>query len=240
MEPQDGTEGQASDGLRKKREALLSALDREITETAKWTGVSALSPEVRQALLAVPRHRFVAPEYRDLAYQNRPLPIGSGQTISQPYIVALMTELARPGPSKRVLEVGTGCGYQAAVLAEVFAKVFTIEAIPSLADSARKLLDELGYTNVIVRTGDGSHGWPEDAPFDAIMVTAAAQKGVEKRLAEQLVPGGRLVIPVQSSQYFGAFGPGQELKVLAKTEDGRTTERGVLPVAFVPLIGGTK
>jgi protein-L-isoaspartate(D-aspartate) O-methyltransferase len=175
----------------------------------------------------VPRHEFVPAVVRSLAYADHPVPIGYSQTISQPYIVALMTELARVGPGQRVLEVGTGSGYQAAILAEIGAEVFTIEIVPELAVSAERDLARLGYTQVHVRAGDGYAGWPDEAPFDAIVVTAAPEK-IPPPLLEQLKVGGRIVIPVG-----GAY---QELKVVMRTEHGLRV-RTVIPVRFVPMTG---
>jgi protein-L-isoaspartate(D-aspartate) O-methyltransferase len=183
-----------------------------------------------RALRTVPRHLFVPPDLRALAYEDRPLPIGNDQTISQPYIVAYMTEQLHLTRRSRVLEVGTGSGYQAAVLAELAADVFTIEIVAPLADSARARLARLGYRRVRVRTGDGYLGWPEAAPFDAVIVTAAADS-VPPPLVRQLRPGGRMVIPV------GATGAVQWLMLIAKAADGRTTTRSLLPVRFVPLTG---
>jgi len=179
-------------------------------------------------MAAVPRHRFVPGELRNRAYDNGPLPIGSGQTISQPYIVALMTELLRLSPDAVVLEVGTGSAYQTAVLSRLADRVFSIEIVPELARSAAARLQALGIGNAEVRVGDGYHGWPEHAPFDGIIVTAAASD-IPPPLVEQLRPGARLVIPVGN-----AFG-GQELLLLEKAGDGAVSRRVVLPVAFVPL-----
>ena len=184
-------------------------------------------PAVLAALRKVERHRFVPAEMRAASYEDRPLPIGSGQTISQPYIVALMTELARPGPGKRALEVGTGSGYQAALLAECFREVLTIEILPDLGRRAETLLSELGYDNVRVRIGDGYDGWPEEAPFDAIVVTAAPET-IPRPLLEQLAPGGRLVIPVGVGS--------QDLVVVTREGEGFRREI-VTPVRFVPMTG---
>ena len=189
---------------------------------------AALEPRVAAALLAVPRHRFVPDANLENAYENRPLPIGRGQTISQPYIVALMSELLRVRPGDRVLEVGTGSGYQAAVLARLAARVYSIEIVTALADEARERLARLGYANVEVRAGDGYEGWPEAAPFDAIMVTAGAPH-VPPALAAQLKPGGRMVIPV------GPAGAVQRLTLLEKRADGSVHSREIVPVRFVPL-----
>jgi len=185
---------------------------------------------VLEAMRKVPRHRFVPDELAAQAYLDQPLPIGHGQTISQPYIVALMTQLARPKAGDRVLEVGTGSGYQAAVLAELAAEVYSIEIVTPLATRAALLLRRLGYANFAVRSGDGYAGWPEHAPFDAIVVTAAPER-VPAPLLEQLRPGGRLVIPV------GPVHAVQELRVIEKRADGSLDERVVTPVRFVPLTG---
>jgi protein-L-isoaspartate(D-aspartate) O-methyltransferase len=184
-------------------------------------------PAVLAAMRKVPRHEFVPAVVRSLAYADHPVPIGYSQTISQPYIVALMTELARVGPGQRVLEVGTGSGYQAAILAEAGAQVFTIEIVPELAARAERDLARLGYTQVHVRAGDGYAGWPDEAPFDAIVVTAAPEK-IPPPLLEQLKVGGRIVIPVG-----GAY---QELRVVTRTEHGLRV-RTVIPVRFVPMTG---
>ena len=183
---------------------------------------------VLTAMHKVPRHEFVAAPYRDHAYDDNPLPIGEGQTISQPYIVALMTDLLDLRPDHHVLEVGTGSGYQAAVLAELAATVCSVEVIPELADRAAAALAAEGYGRVALRTGDGAQGWPERAPFDAIIVTAAA-RAVPPALVEQVRPGGRLVIPV------GEAHGEQELRLLHKDAAGNVTSRSVLAVAFVPL-----
>jgi protein-L-isoaspartate(D-aspartate) O-methyltransferase len=179
----------------------------------------------------VERHRLVPPSEASRAYRNHPLPIGAGQTISQPYIVALSTDLLKADSNSVVLEVGTGSGYQAAVLAEIVAKVYSIEIIDSLGKTAAKRLEELGYGNIEIRIGDGYKGWPEKAPFDAIVVTAAAPR-VPQALVDQLKPGGRMVIPL------GGGGDIQYLKLLTKRADGGYDEKRVLPVRFVPLVPG--
>ena len=185
---------------------------------------------VLDAMTAVPRHAFVPAEHRDQAYADRPLPIGEGQTISQPYIVALMTELLELEPDDVVLEVGTGSGYQAAVASDLADSVFTIEIIPSLAESAARRLDRLGYENVAARQGDGYYGWPAHAPFDAIVVTAAAGH-IPPPLIDQLAPGGRMAIPVG-----GPFQL-QHLVLVTKAADGVVTTHSIVPVQFVPLLG---
>jgi protein-L-isoaspartate(D-aspartate) O-methyltransferase len=211
-----------------RRAALVDEIERDVRETRDYTGRASLDRSVMAAMAAVPRHEFVPVELADLAYENRPLPIGEGQTISQPYIVALMTDLAGVGPESKVLEVGTGSGYQAAVLAGIVDHVYTIEIVESLGLRAAGTLGRLGYENVTVRVGDGYQGWPELAPFDAILVTAAPE-AIPPRLVEQLAVGGRLVVPV------GAQDRAQSLQVLEKGPDGAITTRDVLPVVFVPL-----
>lgn len=188
-------------------------------------------PRVLEAMRSVPRHRFVDAGQARGAYGDHPLPIGSGQTISQPYIVAHMTELVRPQPGDRVLEVGTGSGYQAAVLSPLVEHVYTVEIVPELAGRAAQVLDELGYDNVTVRQGDGWAGWPEHAPFDVVVVTAAPDE-VPPALIEQLAPGGRMVIPV------GPVHAVQELRLIEKLESGELRDRRLAPVRFVPMTGG--
>ena len=187
-------------------------------------------PHILAAMGSVPRHRFVPPELVPRAYHDGPLPIGHGQTISQPYVVAVMTQLAGAAPGQRALEVGCGCGYQAAVLAEIVDQVFAIERVPELADATKKRLDELGVTGMQVRQGDGWNGWPEVAPFDVVLVACAADR-VPPPLVEQLAPGGRLVMPV------GGRGV-QYLTVVEKRSDGASDEHRYDAVAFVPLLRG--
>ena len=193
-------------------------------------GRRSFDEKVLSALNEVRRHEFVPRNARDEAYANHPLPIGHGQTISQPYIVALMSDLARPGPDVRVLEIGTGSGYQAAILAELVAEVYSIEIVPELAAEAGERLRRLDYSNVHTRLGDGYYGWEAAAPFDAIVVTAAASH-VPPPLVEQLKPGGRMVIPV------GGRFQVQQLMLVEKQADGSLLSRQVLPVRFVPLTG---
>jgi len=188
---------------------------------------------VLAAMTKVPRHRFVPEHLADAAYEDHPLPIGYNQTISQPYIVALMTELLQLQLGARVLEVGTGSGYQAAILAEVGAQVYSLEILEPLAKTSAELLQGLGYTSVQVKQGDGYLGWPEHAPYDAIIVTAAADH-VPPPLVEQLKPGGRLVIPVGGDRLQ------QSLLLLEKDADGSVTTHNVAPVLFVPLIRETR
>jgi protein-L-isoaspartate(D-aspartate) O-methyltransferase len=205
----------------------IAALARE---TAAETGRAALSARVIAAMGKVPRHEFVPAGERRNAYADRPLSIGHGQTISQPYIVALMTDFMDVQPGDRVLEIGTGSGYQAAVLAELARTVYTVEIVEPLAREARERFERLGYRNVVARTGDGYRGWPEHAPFDSIMVTAAPRE-VPQPLIDQLKTGGRLVVPV------GGQASGQALLLVEKRADGTITRRNVLAVRFVPLTG---
>jgi protein-L-isoaspartate(D-aspartate) O-methyltransferase len=198
---------------------------RELVAELRADGISTQS--VLDAMLKVPRHEFVPSSYRHQAYQNRPLPIGHDQTISQPYIVAYMTEAAEIASGEKVLEIGTGSGYQAAVLAEVAKEVYTIEIIPELADGARAVLNRLGYKNVEVRTGNGYLGWPEKAPFDAIVVTAAPDE-VPQALVEQLAVKGKMIVPVGTGF--------QQMTIITKTDSG-VVERRTIPVAFVPMVG---
>jgi protein-L-isoaspartate(D-aspartate) O-methyltransferase len=212
-------------------ERMLETIAEEARLTGDRTGRYRFDERVMAAMRSVPRDAFVPEGMESEAWDNRPLPIGAGQTISQPYIVALMTDLLDPQSTDRVLEVGTGCGYQAAVLAEVVAEVYSIEYLAELGRTAAERLRALGYGNVHLRIGNGREGWPEAAPFDGILVTAGAHS-VPPRLVEQLAPGGRLVISV------GAGRMGQDLRVVEKDADGGVSERSVLPVAFVPLRGG--
>ena len=211
------------------RARMVSEVEAMYADTRAQTGLAAMSPAVRAAMGKVERHRLVADGHRGAAYRNHPLPIGSGQTISQPYIVALSTDLLNLRPTDIVLEIGTGSGYQAAVLAEIVRRVYSIEILESLAVTARKNLEQLRYSNIEILVGDGYQGWPEKAPFDAILVTAAAPQ-VPPALVAQLKPGGRMVIPVGSS------GGVQYLKLIEKRADGGVDERRVLPVRFVPLV----
>ena len=191
------SKGADDDPFAEARADMVRAVAETTEETAEWLGKTALAPKVMEAMGRVPRHLFVPPDLEDMGYLNRPLPIGYGQTISQPYIVALMTDLLEPEPGDVAFELGTGSSYQAAVLAELVAEVYTVEIVPPLAESAAERLEMLGYDNVTVRAGDGYFGWPERAPFDIIVVTAAASH-VPPPLIAQLKPGGRMVIPVGS------------------------------------------
>jgi len=211
------------------RKRLLAEVARDAAETEMWTGRHAFSEAVMQALATVPRHRFVRPDDEPAAYVNRPLPIGHGQTISQPYIVALMSDLLDLTPDARVLEIGTGCGYQTAVLAELAAEVYSLEVVEPLSRDAKARLAELGVDNAHLRHGDGFAGWPEAAPFDGIIVTAAPHH-IPPRLEEQLAAPGRMAIPI--GEPFGR----QIMWVIAKDEGGRIERRQTLPVAFVPMV----
>ena len=209
---------------------MLDAVRASVSDSSDYTGISELSARVITALASVPREEFVPTAYRHLAYDNTPLPIAAGQTISQPLIVALMTELLDPQPDDIVLEVGTGSGYQAAVLSSLVARVYSIEIVEELARGAEAVLPELGYSNVVVRAGDGYAGWPEHAPFVSIIVTAAADE-LPPPLLQQLKPGGKLVIPVGERHGY------QELLLIEVDNNGEINKQSVLPVRFVPLTG---
>lgn len=211
-----------------QRARMVAEIAAMARETGSATGRPRLSQAVMEAMATVPRHRFVPLLQEAVAYENRPLPIGEGQTISQPFIVALMTDLLDPKPGHTVLEVGTGSGYQAAILSRLVAKVYTIEIVEPLGRQAMQVLAQLGYRNVTARIGDGYNGWPEAAPFDSIIVTAAPTE-IPKPLIDQLKPGGRMVIPAG-----GSYGS-QHLLLVEKQPDGTATTRRTLPVRFVPL-----
>ena len=223
------------------RKAMIEEIAVEVAGTRKWLGKDSLDHRVMAAMEKVARHLFISEADRKSAYANRPQPIGHGQTISQPYIVAVMTDMAAPGPNDRVLEIGTGCGYQTAVLAELAARVYSVEVVPELARPAAERLRRLGYSNIETRIGDGAPGWPEHAPYDAIVVTAAAWRRIPPALLDQLAPGGRLVVPVDRSGSTARnqfTDQEQDLLLVTKDEKGRTSERKMLPVAFVPLVEG--
>lgn len=232
---------------------LLTCCDGALNETSSQSGTESSDPaedsfvrvraqmvqqqlarrdiqnkRVLAAMEKVPRHRFVPGDLQRVAYQDSPLPIGNGQTISQPYIVALMTQLVDPQPDSKVLDVGTGSGYQAAILGELADEVYSIEIVEPLAVSAKRRLNELGYKNITVRHGDGYAGWESESPFDVIVV-AAAPDHIPPALIEQLAPGGRLVIPVGDRL--------QSLMLVQKQQDGTVTRTNVAPVAFVPMTG---
>ena len=225
-----GFTGPQADQYAAERAAMIREIESDVRETSRYIDKRELDPRVMQVLALLPRHLFVAEDQRRYAYENRPLGIGHGQTISQPYIVALMSDLLRPDSGHRILELGTGSGYQAAVLAHLSAEVFTIEIVEPLGKEAAERFSKLGYANIETRIGDGYYGWEEHAPFDSIIVTAAASH-VPPPLIAQLKPGGRMVIPVG-----GGFQV-QKLMLIEKTEDGGIETRQILPVRFVPLTG---
>ena len=226
-----GMNGADAQDLAAQRARMVAEIDQMYAETRAETGLAAMAPRVRAAIGKVERHRLVPQEQANLAYRNHPLPIGHSQTISQPYIVALSTDLLAPEPGHVVLEVGTGSGYQAAVLAEIVRQVYTIEIVEPLGRTAESRLAALGYKNVEVRIGDGYKGWPEKGPFDGIVVTAAAPR-VPQALVDQLKPGGRMVIPI------GERWEVQQLLLIERNPDGTLQQKNVLPVRFVPLVPG--
>ena len=213
------------------RQQMVADIEEDVEITAKYIDKKSFDPAVIQAMNTVPRHQFVPDYLRTKAYQNRPLPIGHGQTISQPYIVALMTDLLQPQPGQRVLEIGTGSGYQAAVLSRLVTQVYSIEIIEELGVATSQLLKRQGYDNVSTRIADGYDGWPQHAPFDSIMVTAAISH-IPPPLVQQLKKGGRMVIPV------GTRFQTQYLTLVEKDMRGKVTTRQLLPVVFVPFTGG--
>lgn len=213
-----------------ERTAMVAAVVAEVAVLAPELGLRNLSPRVAAALRQVPRHAFVPAEQAAAAYQDRPLPIGFGQTISQPTIVAVMTQLLDVQPGDRVFELGTGSGYQAAILAAMGAEVFSVEIVPELGAGARRVFADLGYRKVHTRVGDGYFGWPEEGPFDAIVVTAAGDH-IPPPLVRQLKPGGRMVLPV-GTRYLT-----QHLVLVERAADGAVSTRELLPVRFVPLTG---
>jgi protein-L-isoaspartate(D-aspartate) O-methyltransferase len=221
----------SSPSLAAARARLVETIEHEVGIFGLGDGTRQLDPRVRAAMAKVPRERFITAESAGAAYDNRPLPIGHRQTISQPLIVAAMSQLLHIGPDAQVLEVGTGSGYQTAVLAELAARVSTIEIVEPLAAGAKTILAELGYDNIAFRCGDGAAGWPEQAPFDGIIVTAAARK-IPPALVDQLKPGGRLVIPI------GPHPMSQDLVLVEKDAQEQVHKRRLFSVAFVPLTGG--
>jgi len=212
------------------RQQMVTAIQDDVHTTVEYIDKRPLNKLVMQAMNTVPRHEFVPANMRSKAYENRPLPIGFGQTISQPYIVALMTDLIQPQPGQRVLEIGTGSGYQAAVLSQLVAQVYSIEIIEQLGKSTAQLLTRLDYDNIKTRIADGYNGWPQSAPFDSIIVTAAISH-IPPPLVKQLKNGGRMVIPV------GTRFQTQYLTLVDKDQHGKITTRQVLPVTFVPFTG---
>ncbi len=219
--------------MRNGQQDMIDDINAEVRYTHSLIGKDALDPRVMKAMRKVPRDAFVPPEMRAAAFENGPLPIGYGQTISQPYIVALMTDLLAPEPDHRILEIGTGSGYQTAILSQLCSKVYTVEVVAELGTIAADTFKRLGCRNIEMRTGDGYLGWPEHAPYDGIIVTAAAAY-IPGALVEQLRPGGRMVIPV------GLPYSHQELMLVKKDEQGNTETETVLGVAFVPLVEGER
>ena len=223
----------AQEGYEAARREMVADINATVVETRSYTGIAALDEKVMQAMATVPRHEFVPPSLHRFAYINNPLPIGAGQTISQPYIVALMTHLMGVDEDMAVLEIGTGSGYQAAVLARLVRHVYTIEIIETLGTRAADTLARLGYDNVTVRIGDGYAGWEEHAPFDAIIVTAAPEE-VPQPLIDQLKTGARMVVPVGPQHGY------QSLQVLKKKDTGEIEVTDILPVGFVPFVKGER
>ena len=222
---------QAVDQYAVQRQQMVDEIAADARRLVKYMDKNTLSEHVMHAMATVPRHLFVPPEKRSRAYENRPLPIGYGQTISQPYIVALMTDLLAPAADHSVLEIGTGSGYQAAVLAELVKQVYSIEIIDPLGQRATRTLKELGYNNVTTRIADGYDGWPEHAPFDSIIVTAAISH-IPPPLIRQLKNGGTMIIPVGTSFQT------QQLTLVKKDHNGVVSTRQLIPVIFVPFTGG--
>lgn len=212
------------------RQRMVRLIEQDVRETSSYLDKRQLDSGIMKVLAEVPRHQFVPADIRSRAYENRPLPIGYGQTISQPYIVAIMTDLIAPRPGHKALEIGTGSGYQAAVLSHLVEKVYTMEIVEPLGEQATERLKRLGYDNIEVAIADGYYGWKEHAPFDIIIVTAAASH-IPPPLIEQLKPGGKMIIPV------GSRFMTQQLLLVDKDDDEEVTVRQILPVRFVPLTG---
>ncbi len=222
---------QEADKYASLRQLMVEEIASDASRLVKYIDKDSVSDRVMEAMATVPRHLFMPAEIRDAAYENRPLPIGYGQTISQPYIVALMTDLLQPQPDHRVLEIGTGSGYQAAVLSGLVKEVYSIEIIEPLELNAKRVLKQLGYDNVSTRIADGYDGWPEQAPFDSIIVTAGISH-IPPPLVKQLKNGGTMVIPV------GTRFQTQQLTLVKKDLSGAITTKQILPVIFVPFTGG--
>jgi len=220
-----------ADDYAQQRLQMISDIEDEVQATAKYINKKSFNKSVMQVMRSVPRHEFVPANQRSQAYENRPVPIGYGQTISQPYIVALMTDLLQPQPEHKVLEIGTGSGYQAAILSELVAQVYSIEIIEPLGKSSTQLLARLGYDNIETRVADGYDGWSQHAPYDSIIVTAAISH-IPPPLVQQLKNGGRMVIPV------GTRFQTQYLTLVEKDLSGTITTQQLLPVYFVPFTGG--
>ena len=220
-----------ADEYTQQRQQMVTVIEDDVHIAEKYINKESFNEIVMQAMNTVPRHEFVPENMRSMAYENRPLPIGFGQTISQPYIVALMTDLLQPQPDHHVLEIGTGSGYQAAVLSQLVSQVYSIEIIEELGKSSTQLLTRLAYDNIKTRIADGYNGWPQHAPFDSIIVTAAISH-IPPPLVQQLKKGGRMVIPV------GTRFQTQYLTLVEKDMQGKITTRQLLPVIFVPFTGG--
>ena len=218
------------DDYSRQREQMVRVIEADVSATSVYLSKEVLDSRVMRALNTVPRHALVPASQRQYAYLNRPLAIGYGQTISQPYVVAIMTDLLNPRPEHKILEIGTGSGYQAAILSQLVRKVYTIEIIEALGKRARKDLGKLGYNNIQVQIGDGYYGWEQHAPFDGIVVTAAASH-IPPPLIQQLKSGGRMIIPV-GSRFLT-----QQLLLVTKNDEGKVTTQQILPVRFVPLTG---
>jgi protein-L-isoaspartate(D-aspartate) O-methyltransferase len=225
------TGAQNTDQYSRERQLMVEAIADDARRLIRHIDKDSVSDNVMRVMATVPRHLFVPPDQRQYAYENRPLPIGYGQTISQPYIVALMTDLLQPKPGHKVLEIGTGSGYQAAVLSKLVDRVYSIEIIDQLGQRATQTLEELGYDNVTTRIADGYDGWPEHAPFDSIIVTAGISH-IPPPLVRQLKNGGTMVIPV------GTRFQTQQLTLVRKDRTGAISTRQILPVIFVPFTGG--
>ena len=221
---------QAEEDYTMARQAMVRMIEDDVKSTRFYLDKEILDEKVMQMMAKVPRHEFVPDNNKDYAYENRPLSIGHGQTISQPYIVAIMTDLLELKPDSRVLELGTGSGYQAAILSGLVKEVFSIEIIEPLGLAAKARLARLGYDNVTVKIGDGYYGWEEEAPFDAIIVTAAASH-IPPALSKQLKVGGRMIIPV------GTLFMTQQLLLVSKQDKAKLVSRQILPVRFVPVTG---
>lgn len=217
---------------RSRLQTMIAEIQLETEETHRLTGISRIAPEIVCALREIPREAFVGPELKYLAYANRPLPVGFGQTVSQPFIVALMTQLLAPKPDHCILEIGTGSGYQAAILSRLVRRVISLEIIPELALGAEQRLRSLGINNVEIHHSDGYTGWPDNAPYEGIIVTACA-RDVPPQLVAQLAPAGKLVIP--TGEPYGS----QDLQLIEKTDGNGSRSRSILPVVFVPFRRGS-
>ena len=215
--------------LERLRQRMIADIESEVAYTRRMIGRDHLDPRVMEAIRQVPREQFVPPNLRHAAFDNGPLPVGYGQTISQPYIVALMTDLLELEADDTVLEIGTGSGYQSAILSTLCKKVYSMDVVPELSEATRLRLEDMGYDNIELKVGNGYLGWPEHAPYDGIIVTAAADQ-IPEALIEQLKAGGKLVIPVGQPYSY------QELLLVAKDDEGEIHQRKIIGVAFVPMV----